>query len=167
MRAVDELIAFARSPDPFRKAPDNLAELQLEAARERFAERRQKIRVLDKRAREAGITTIDSFADLVPLLFAHTSCKSYPEAFVDNAQWSHMNMWLGTLSSYPTDNIDVADVRDIDDWLDRAKTAGHHVLRVERDIGQILLPRPVDTGSRSFDRRLSCGRQPVDTGLCA
>ena len=29
MSAVDELIALARSPDPFRNAPDNLADLQL------------------------------------------------------------------------------------------------------------------------------------------
>ena len=127
MSAVDELIALARSPDPFRNAPDNLAELQLEAARERFAERRQQIRVLDKRAKEAGVDSIDSLADLVPLLFAHTNYKSYPEAFVDNGQWKHMNIWLGTLSSHATDNIDVADVRDIDEWLDRARAAGHHV----------------------------------------
>lgn len=127
MSAIDELIGLARSSDPFRNAPANLAELQLEAARERFSERRQQIRVLDKRAREAGIDTIDSFADLVPLLFAHTNYKSYPEAFVDNGQWKNMNLWLGTLATYPTDNIDVTDVRDIDDWLGRAKAAGHHV----------------------------------------
>lgn len=127
MSAVDELIALSRSPDPFRNAPANLAELQLEAARERFSERRQQIKVLDKRAREAGISSVDSFADLVPLLFAHTNYKSYPEAFVDNGQWKNMNLWLGTLATHPTDNIDVSDVRDIDDWLDRAKAAGHHV----------------------------------------
>lgn len=127
MSAVQELIRYATSADPFRTAPDNLAELQLEAARERFAERRQQIRVLDKRAREMGITEIASFDDLVPLLFAHTNYKSYPEAFVDNGQWKNMNLWLSTLATYPTGNIDVTDVRDVDDWLDRAKAAGHHI----------------------------------------
>lgn len=127
MSAVDELIALARSPDPFRNAPDQLAELQLLAARERFAERRQQIGVLDKRAKQAGIDVIDRLSDLVPLLFAHTNYKSYPEVFVDNGQWRHMNLWLGTLATYPTDTIDVTDVRDIDDWLDRAHRAGHHV----------------------------------------
>jgi hypothetical protein len=125
MSAVAELIAYAKRADPFRTAPDKLAELQLEAARERFAERRHQIKVLDKRAREMGISEINGLADIVPLLFAHTNYKSYPEAFVDNGQWKHMNMWLGTLSTYPTANIDVDGVRDVDDWIDRAHEAGH------------------------------------------
>ena len=127
MSAVDDLIALARSPDPFRTAPANLAELQLEAARERFAERRDQIKVLDKRARESGTASVDKLDDLVPLLFAHTNYKSYPEAFVDNGQWKNMNLWLGTLSTHPTTNIDVADVDDIDGWLARAKAGGHHI----------------------------------------
>lgn len=127
MSAVDELIAYAKTADPFRGAPDNLAELQMEAVRERFAERRQQIKVLDKRATETGITQIESLDDLVPLLFAHTNYKSYPEAFVDNGQWRHMNMWLGTLSTYPSSNIDVSQVEDVDDWIDACHAAGHFI----------------------------------------
>lgn len=127
MSAVEQLVAYATTDDPFRNAPDDLAELQLEAARERFAERRGQIRVLDKRAKEMGITEIGSFDDLVPLLFAHTNYKSYPEAFIDNGQWKNMNLWLSTLSTVPAGDIDVAGVRDVDDWLDRAKAAGHHI----------------------------------------
>jgi hypothetical protein len=127
MTAAAELAAFAMSPDPFRNAPDNLAELQLEAMRERFAERRQQIRTLDRRARETGIDEIRTFGDMVPLLFAHTNYKSYPEAFIDNCQWHHMNAWLHTLATYPTDDIDVAGVADVDDWIARAHAAGHHL----------------------------------------
>ncbi|WP_068078316.1 hypothetical protein [Novosphingobium lentum] len=127
MTAVDELIAYANTADPFRNAPDRLAQLQMEAVRERFAERRQQIKVLDKRARETGIGSIDTLEDLVPLLFAHTNYKSYPEAFVDNGQWKHMNMWLGTLSTYPTGNIDVSGVNDVDDWMDACHAAGHYI----------------------------------------
>lgn len=125
--AVAELIALARSPDPYRTAPANLAELQLEAARERFGERRAQIRVLDKRAREAGVDAIDKLDDLVPLLFAHTNYKSYPEAFVDNGQWKNMSLWLGTLSTHRTDDIAVSDVTNIDEWLSQAQAAGHHI----------------------------------------
>lgn len=127
MSAVGELIAYAKVADPFRGSPDGLAELQMEAVRERFAERRAQIRVLDKRAREMGTDKIDTLDELVPLLFAHTNYKSYPEAFVDGGQWKHMNMWLGTLSTYPTSNIDVSDVRDIDGWIDACHAAGHHI----------------------------------------
>ena len=127
MRAVDELIAYAKTADPFRGAPDDLAALQMAAVRERFAERRQQIRVLDKRAKETGIDRIETLADLVPLLFAHTNYKSYPEAFIDGGQWRHMNMWLGTLSTYPTSEIDVAGVGDVDDWIDACHAAGHYI----------------------------------------
>jgi hypothetical protein len=127
MTAVDQLIAYANLADPFRNAPEDLAALQLAALRERFAERRQQIKVLDKRAREMGIAQIDSLHQAVPLLFAHTNYKSYPEAFIDSGQWRHMNLWLGTLSAYPTNNIDVTGVADVDGWLSRARDAGHYL----------------------------------------
>lgn len=125
--ATETLIALATHPDPYRTAPSDLAAIQLEAVRERFAERRGQIRTLDKRARETGVDEIRSLADVVPLLFAHTNYKSYPEAFIDNGQWGHMNAWLGTLATYPTGNIDVAGVADVDEWMDRARAAGHHL----------------------------------------
>jgi hypothetical protein len=127
MTATQQLVELAMSADPFRNAPPHLAELQLEAVRERFADRRQQIRTLDKRARETGVAEVRTLADVVPLLFAHTNYKSYPEAFIDSGQWKHMNQWLRTLSAYPTEGIDVADVRDVDDWLGRAHAAGHFV----------------------------------------
>ncbi|MBB36934.1 MAG: hypothetical protein CME88_03380 [Hirschia sp.] len=127
MNAVDELIAYAKVPDPFRSAPDNLAELQMEAVRERFAERRQQIKVLDKRAKETGTEQIESLDDLVPLLFAHTNYKSYPEVFIDNGQWQLMNLWLGSLSTYDTSGIDVSGVEDVDDWIDACHAAGHYI----------------------------------------
>src|SRR3546814_12069997 len=77
--AGEQLIAYAKTADPFRNAPENLAELQLEAVRERFSERRGQIKVLDKRAKETGVDEITSLDDVVPLLFAHTNYKSYPE----------------------------------------------------------------------------------------
>jgi len=127
MNASDLLTELARSPDPFRNAPADLAELQLAAVRERFAERRQQIRTLDRRAQEVGVTEIRSLDDLVPLLFAHTNYKSYPEAFIDGGQWARMNLWLRTLSACPTEDIDVTGVRDVDEWIARARAAGHHL----------------------------------------
>jgi len=127
MSAAQTLVELAKSPDPFRGAPPDLAELQLEAVRERFAERRLQIRTLDKRARDVGVSEIRSFDDVVPLLFAHTNYKSYPEAFIDAGHWKHMNHWLRTLCTYPTDGINVEGVRDVDDWIVRAHAAGHYL----------------------------------------
>ncbi|WP_422342773.1 hypothetical protein [Parasphingorhabdus sp.] len=125
--ATETLLVYMDNPDPFRGAPDKLAELQLEAVRERFAQQVKRVPVLARRAKELGVTEIKTLDDLVPLLFAHTNYKSYPEAFVDNGQWKHMSMWLQTLSSVSTANIDVEGCKDVDDWIDRAKDAGHFV----------------------------------------
>jgi hypothetical protein len=104
-----------------------LRELQLEALRERFAEKRRQIRILDRRAREAGVEEIRTLQDVVPLLFAHSNYKSYPEVFVDKGQWAHMNLWLQTLTSRPVTGVDVAGVNDADDWIARLADAGHHL----------------------------------------
>ena len=127
MSALNEILALTHDPDPYRNAPSNLAEMQLEAARERFAEHRRSIRVLDRRAKDAGTTEIRSLADLVPLLFVHTNYKSYPESFIDKGQWKSMTLWLQTLTSRPVEGANLDDVRDADDWLARLDAVGHHL----------------------------------------
>jgi hypothetical protein len=127
MSAIEQIKALVELDDPFTQAPDNLAELQLEAVRERFHEKRQQIKILDRRASEAGIDEINSLQDIVPLLFTHTNYKSYPEAFVDNGKWGHMNVWLQTLSSTPVTGVDLEGVQTADDWIARLADAGHHL----------------------------------------
>jgi hypothetical protein len=135
MRAVDEILKLVDHPDPYRQSPANLAELQLAAAQERFAERRRQIKILDRRATDTGISQIGSLDDLVPMLFAHTNYKSYPESFLDKGQWSHMNLWLQTMSSNPV-NGDVAGAVDVDDWMARLQAAGHHVFATSGTSGK-------------------------------
>lgn len=127
MSALDDIKALVHAADPYRDAPANLRELQLEAVRERFAEKRQQLKILDRRASEAGITEISSLQDVVPLLFTHTNYKSYPETFVDKGQWSNMNMWLQTLTSKPVTGVDMDGIKDADDWIARLSAAGHHL----------------------------------------
>lgn len=127
MNAVQELLKLVDDPDPFRNAPPDLGELQLEAARERFTQAREQIAILDRRAADTGVDEIAGHEDIVPLLFAHTNYKSYPDAFVDKGQWPMMNRWLGTLSSREVD-VDVEGVRDVDDWIDRLQAGGHHLV---------------------------------------
>jgi hypothetical protein len=91
-----------------------------------FQERRAQVPVLAQRAEAEGITTIRSLADAVPLLFPHTSYKSYPEALIANGRWEQMNRWLDSLSTHRVD-VDVTGVRDVDDWIDRLTAAGHLV----------------------------------------
>jgi hypothetical protein len=127
MSAVNEIKAMVSLPDPYRDAPANLREIQLQAVRERFAEKRQQIKILDRRASDVGIDDIKTLNDLVPLLFTHTNYKSYPEAFIDKGQWKNMNLWLQTLTAAPAVNVDVDGVNDADDWLARHAEAGNQM----------------------------------------
>src|SRR5271165_607675 len=95
------LLAMHAHADPFVTPAKELAALRLEAAREVFDERRRQIPLLQRRAGEAGIKTIRTLADLVPLLFSHTTYKSYPANFVSKGRWRQLLSWFGTMSALP------------------------------------------------------------------
>ena len=123
---------------------DEIEPLQLQAANALFQELRTKIPVLDRRARETGIDTINTFEELVPLLFAHTVYKSYPESFVEKGRWDRMLAWLSTLSADDFTGVDVVGVADADDWLDRLRDAGCMVLATSGSSGKCsFLPSSV------------------------
>ncbi|SOE65565.1 hypothetical protein SAMN05414139_02698 [Burkholderia sp. D7] len=113
--------------DPFRQHPDNLRELQLAAMRERFAQCREQIKLLGRRAADMGVGEIRSEADMVPLLFAHQIYKSYPEQFMENGRWKHLSTWLQTLSSRRVTDVDLDGVGDVDTWMKRLRDCGHYV----------------------------------------
>jgi hypothetical protein len=103
-----------------------LSAMQLDASRQLFAERREQIPVLRDRARDEGIADLTSKQDIVPLLFSHTTYKSYPESFVHSGKWQMLGRWYQTLSAVPVD-VDFGGVTDIDEWVDRLWSAGHYV----------------------------------------
>src|ERR1700677_111937 len=80
--AVDQLVNLIDESDPFAHDSEDIAALQLCAMNERLTERRAQIPVLERRLRDLDVAKIGSFDDIVPLLFAHTTYKSYPESFV-------------------------------------------------------------------------------------
>jgi len=126
--AVDELLGLADNPDPIAAAAQiDLPQLQLEAARERFAQLRPRIRLLDQRAADVGIDEIRTPADLVPLLLAHTAYKSYPQSFVTGNRWDRMTQWFAAVSSTSMASVDTDGVTDVDGWIERLEAAGHHV----------------------------------------
>ena len=55
-----------------------LEELQRQAMGIRFQQHHQSIEMLRKLADRLGITELNEFNDVVPLLFSHTAFKSYP-----------------------------------------------------------------------------------------
>jgi len=124
-------------PNCYTMPQSELVPLQLEAARELLAERRQQLPILDRRARETGVDRLEKLDDLIPLLFSHTTFKSYPNSFVQNGQWDRMTKWLGTLTTTSMDGVDLTQVEDIDDWVSRLWAAGHFVNTTSGTSGKV------------------------------
>jgi hypothetical protein len=121
--SIETLKQLSALRDPVGGTREELEPLWLDAIEQRFQEK-------------AGITKISSLDDVVPLLFAHTAYKSYPETFVDRGQWDRMNLWLNTLSKVPVEGIDVSGVADADDWVKRLHDAGHYVFATSGTSGK-------------------------------
>jgi hypothetical protein len=125
--AVDRLLGFQGGERAYAVPFAEVRAALIAALDERLQERVGTIKLVGHRAREAGITEIRDFADVVPLLLPHTAYKSYPESFLAERKWDRLTRWLGTVSSYPGDNVDLDGVADVDSWIDRLATAGHFV----------------------------------------
>ena len=132
----DHLLDLIETPDAYDQPKGAIETRQLQAARTLFAERREQIPVLRRRADEAGVAEIRTFDDLVPLLFAHTVYKSYPASFVEKGQWGRLLQWLDTLAVEDVTKTDVEGVTDVDDWIARLEAAGHHILATSGTSGK-------------------------------
>ena len=136
--ARTQLLDSITDPDvAYNQPSDSLAALRLQAAGELFEARREQIPLLARRAEEAGISSIESFNDLVPLLFSHTVYKSYPQSFFDKGRWDRLLQWLGSLSVEDVSNVDVSGVENVDQWLDRLWAAGHAVIATSGSSGKV------------------------------
>src|ERR1700737_4003460 len=98
---------------------DELEALQRQAMSIRFQQHRDSIEMLRKLADRLGITALNEFNDVVPLLFSHTAFKSYPAALVDRKRFDLMTRWLDKLTSYDLSAVDTAGCTGIDDWIER------------------------------------------------
>ena len=124
--AVEQLMSMVRAEDRFDYDPREIRGVQIAALDERFQERRDAIKLLAMRARDAGATAITEIADIVPLLFPHTAYKSYPESFLIDEKWDRLTKWLNTVSPHPIE-IDTAGIVDVDEWIARMEAKGHYV----------------------------------------
>ncbi|MDE2301326.1 MAG: hypothetical protein KGK11_02085 [Sphingomonadales bacterium] len=129
--AADSLTAHVDRGGGYDIPHAQIRDIQIAAIAERFAERRQRIRLLAHRADEAGITDVRELAEAVPLLFPHTAYKSYPESFLSEQRWDRLGKWLGTVSPYPiaphAELTKHGPIAGIDDWIERLEAAGHYV----------------------------------------
>lgn len=125
--AVERLTGLVSEENRFAISYTALRELQVAALDERFQQRKESIKLLGHRAAEAGVTEVRSIEDVVPLLFPHTAYKSYPESWLMESKWDRLTRWLGTIAPHPIEDVDLSDVVDIDDWVERLAARGHYI----------------------------------------
>jgi hypothetical protein len=124
---ADRLMSYMPDSSGHQLDYGQVGALQVAAMNERLQEQIGRIKLVGMRAGDAGITEIRSADDVVTLLLPHTAYKSYPESFLLEKKWDRLTRWLGTVSAYPTDNVDLSGVSDIDGWVAACGAAGHHV----------------------------------------
>lgn len=125
--ATERLVGLVGADDCFDIAPVDLLPVQLQAANERLQNQIQGIGLLANRAESAEVKGINELADLVPLLFAHTTYKSYAEGWLNERRWDRMGRWLATVSTRPVDGLDPDGVESLDDWVKRMESVGHYL----------------------------------------
>jgi hypothetical protein len=125
--ALEGLLSLRDSPDRFDTPPQELLAAQIEAANERLESRIGSIPLLANRAETGGVTSISQPSDLVPLLFAHNTYKTYAEGWLVEGQWDRMARWLQTVSTYEIGDQSFSDIDGLDEWVGRLEQVGRFV----------------------------------------
>ena len=91
----DPINFFGQSYTQMHSVPRReLEALQRQAMGIRFREHYESIEMLRKLADRLGVTALNEFNDVVPLLFSHTAFKSYPAALIDKKRFDLMTKWI-------------------------------------------------------------------------
>jgi hypothetical protein len=125
--ATERLTQRVGTADCYNIPFEELRRAQVEAMNERFQERKDAIKLLGHRAREANLTQVRSHDEVVQLLFPHTAYKSYPENFLMDRRWDRLAKWLDTVSTYRVAPQSATQIKDVDDLVEKLQESGHYV----------------------------------------
>ncbi len=105
-------------------APETVAALQLAGLKRRFARFRCTLPMLQRLADSQGIDAIDDVSDVLPLLFDHSTYKSYPASLLEKQRFAALTNWLGKLTTVDLSGVDASNCRSVDQWMQllRAET---------------------------------------------
>src|ERR1700730_13997615 len=115
--AIERLTRLVEAEERYNIPFADLRDAQIGAMNERFHERKDQIKLVGHRGREAGISEVRSHEDVVKLLLPHTAYKSYPENWLAQKRWDRLSKWLDTVSTHRVPVDRVSDAVDIDDWI--------------------------------------------------
>lgn len=129
------LMDMVDSSDLFEMPQEELLPAQLLAAQDLYDERRGQIRILEQRGNDEGVRRLEKVSDIVPLLFSHTTYKSYPESYIRKGKWDQLTRWFQTLSALPVE-ADMTGVENVDQWVDRMWDSGHYLYATSGTTGK-------------------------------
>jgi len=164
--AVDKLTGLLDANDRYDIPPSELLAVQIEAAAERLATCRGTVQFLKHRIQSVRVDRIGAREDLVPLLFAHTAYKSYPESWLSHGRWDLLAKWLDTVSVYRVEDIDSRNVGGIDEWIERLATKGHYVCCSSGTTGKVSMINSA-IADRAIVRRTMIASFEWATGIAA
>jgi hypothetical protein len=103
---------------------DRAKKLREEALLLNHARYLEKIPAYKKIAKEEGISEIHNLKPIKKsLMFTDDIFKSYDQTLLDNNDYAGMNEWLSSIF-HEKINVDVSDVRSIDEWIERLAPHG-------------------------------------------
>jgi hypothetical protein len=164
--AVERLTGLIEAKDRHDIPLAELVPAQIEAANERLAAQRATVKLLQNRVDNAGMGSVGSYEDLVPLLFAHTAYKSYPENWLSDGKWDRMASWLDTVTATRVRDVDSSGVNGIDDWIDRLADKGHYICCSSGTTGKVSIV-PSVASDRAFVRKNAINSYEWATSLVA
>jgi hypothetical protein len=125
--ALEYLMGLRDDPARYDTPPSELLATQMDAASQRLESQIGQLPLLRNRAQSADLGRVRTCADLVPLLFAHNTYKTYAEPWLVEGRWDRMAKWLSTVSTFSDEGDGLGEVRDLDDWLARLEERGWFV----------------------------------------
>lgn len=101
----------------FSLEPQELDDIRLRLAQQRFARANDSIGLVGRLASQNQIAAIDSFNDLLPVLYNQESFKGYPQSWLEAGDFQRMTKWLGKLCAADLSAVDASSCELIEDWM--------------------------------------------------
>jgi len=131
---------------------EEMEAFQLEWARKRFSNLKDRIPALKNLAEKQGIEGINSLADIPAISFTHKVFKSYPANLVDKKKFGLMTKWLDKLTTVDLSTLDMKGIKTIDDWLNKLNDNGMYMLHTTGTTGKLgFFPRAHKERDLLFD----------------
>src|SRR5580658_3273596 len=99
--AMDEitLTVFKSWDELFGMDAHEVEAFQLKAVKQRLEKLAPLVSALRNQMEDAGVTGIKTLDDVVPLVFPHTTYKSYPVSLIERSRFDQLTRWLSNVTS--------------------------------------------------------------------